>query len=139
MNILLHFQTISAILFTYSYFQASDQEDDFVTKINSQKQLHLPPTESVLDSENEAGGEKIKSVNKSKLLVQNLLSDGLCKASKLTDFLCYLNLYIFVPEFLLLTCIFHCICFSFDTTYMDTVQCNSLRQNIYFSYITVKK
>ena len=107
MNILLHFQTISTNFYIHSYFQASDQEDDFVTKVDTQKQLHLPPTESGPDTENETGGEKIKTVNKSKLLVQNLLSDGLCKASKLTDLLCYI--YIFVPEFLLLTCISHCI------------------------------
>ena len=67
------------------YFQASDQEDDFITKVDSPKQLHIPPTESSTDTKDKAGGEKIKSIEKSKLLVQSLLSDGLCKASKLTE------------------------------------------------------
>eukprot|EP00092_Neocalanus_flemingeri_P072196 GFUD01088831.1.p1 GENE.GFUD01088831.1~~GFUD01088831.1.p1 ORF type:complete len:211 (-),score=16.05 GFUD01088831.1:2-613(-) len=76
---------------------ASDQEDDFITKVDTQKQL--PPTKSKPDTENKTGGEKIKSIEKSKVLVQNLLSDGLCKASKLTEnsviyhIFSYLNFY----------------------------------------------
>ena len=85
MNILLlDFVQLLAKLYLLC-FQASDQEDDFITKVFTQKQLHIPPTESTIVAEDKAGGEKIKSIEKSKLLVQNLLSDGLCKASKLTE------------------------------------------------------
>ena len=85
MNILLLdlLQNVQKLYFLY--FQASDQEDEFITKVYTQKQLHIPPTESTIVAEDKAGGEKIKSIEKSKLLVQNLLSDGLCKASKLTE------------------------------------------------------
>merc|ERR1712106_259058 len=63
----------------FLFLQASDQEDDFITKVGTQKQLHIPPTESNNVEADKAGGEKIKSIEKSKLLVPNLLSDGLCK------------------------------------------------------------
>jgi len=58
---------------------ASDQEDDSFAKISTPEQLRIPPTEPSIVTKDKAGGEKIKSIEKSKLLVQNLLSDGLCK------------------------------------------------------------
>ena len=94
MNIILLY-SISPVKYCkfFLFLQASDQEDDFITKVCTQKQLHIPPTESNNVEADKAGGEKIKSIEKSKLLVQNLLSDGLCKASKLTEILLYIRYF----------------------------------------------